>query len=127
MKKTPYIESKTRKISKWVLIWTIILLVLCLCGCAKKDPVDSIIDNHSNHINETLNYAYNNFEQTVEVKYLENELESCLVVLEDVKQAYYSKMDGCESKINYWRIVSLFLGLTILVSVFVKIKGIFKW
>lgn len=113
-------------ISKCVLIGTILLLIVCLCGCAKKDPVDSIIDNHSEHIGEVLDYAYTNFEQTMEVKYLENELESCIIVLEDVKQAYYSKIDSCESKTNYWRVVSLFLGLTILAGVFVKIKSIFK-
>lgn len=126
MKKTPYLESKTRKISKYVLIWTIFLLILCLCGCAKKDPVESIVDNHSEHISETLEYAYNNFEQTAEVKYLENELESCLVVLEDVKQAHYSKLDICEVKTDLWKVVAFFLGLSLLVGVFLKVRGIFK-
>ena len=35
MKKTPYLRSKGYKISRFVLIWTIILLILCLVGCAK--------------------------------------------------------------------------------------------
>lgn len=35
MKKTPYLRSKAHKISKYVLAWTIILLMLCLMGCAK--------------------------------------------------------------------------------------------
>lgn len=42
MKKTPYLESKTRKISKYVLIWTIFLLILCLYGCVKQpDAVET--------------------------------------------------------------------------------------
>lgn len=36
MKKTPYLESKAHKISKYVLAWTFILLILCLMGCAKN-------------------------------------------------------------------------------------------
>ena len=35
MGKTPYLESKRHKFWKYVLIWTIILLILCLMGCAK--------------------------------------------------------------------------------------------
>lgn len=124
MKKTPYLESKGHKISKFVLIWTIFLLILCLCGCAKKDPVESIVDNHSQHIGETLEYAYANFEQTTEIKYLENELESCLVVLENVKQAHYSKLDTCEARIDFWKVTTFFLGLAILVGILAKIKRI---
>ena len=97
---------------------------MCLCGCAKKDPVESIVDNHSQHIGETLEYAYANFEQTTEIKYLENELESCLVVLEDVKQAHYSKLDTCEARIDFWKVTTFFLGLAILVGVLAKIKRI---
>lgn len=35
MKKTPYLESKRHKFWKYVLVWAIILLILCLMGCAK--------------------------------------------------------------------------------------------
>lgn len=38
MKKTPYLRSKQRHLSKFVLIWTIFLFILMLCGCAKTAP-----------------------------------------------------------------------------------------
>ena len=38
MKKTPYLRSKQRHLSKFVLIWTILLFILMLCGCAKSAP-----------------------------------------------------------------------------------------
>ena len=43
MKKTPYLESKRHKISKYILICAIILLILCLLGCAKT-PVETATD-----------------------------------------------------------------------------------
>ena len=101
-----------------------LVILLVLCGCASKDPVENIIDNNIGHFNEVVNYAKDNFEQTQEVMFLENELESCVIVLEDVKQAYYSQIDGCESKVDYWRMVSFFLGLIILGGILVKIKRV---
>ena len=38
MKKTPYLRSKQRHLSKFVLIWTVFLFILMLCGCAKTAP-----------------------------------------------------------------------------------------
>lgn len=45
--KTPYLESKAHKISKYVLSWTVIILLLSfmISGCSKTvDPVESLTD-----------------------------------------------------------------------------------
>lgn len=104
----------------------LIILTLLLNGCTKKDPVENIIDNNIGHFTEVVNYAKDNFEQTKDVVYLENELDSCIIVLDSVKQAHYSQIDACESKINYWRLLSMFLSLVIAGVVFVKIKRFIK-
>lgn len=104
----------------------LMILAVLLCGCSRKTPVENIVDNQVGHISDVLDYSYNNFDQTTEIKFLENELESCVVSLESVKQAYYSEIDGCNGKVDYWRMVALFLGLVILGGVFIKIKGVLK-
>ena len=102
----------------------LLILTVLISGCAKKDPVENIIDNNIGHFNEVINYAKDNFEQTQEVMFLENELESCVIVLEDTKQAYYSQIDLYEGKSDYWRMVSFFLGLIIVGGILVKIKRV---
>lgn len=103
----------------------LLVLVFLLNGCARKDPVESMVDNHINHIENVLEYANNNFEQTQPIQFLENELESCMIVLGDIKEAYYMKMDNCESKINYWRSISFGLGLLIMALCILKLKRLF--
>lgn len=124
--KTPYLESKRHRICKFILAVVITAVLLCLFGCAKNDPVGNIVDNHSNHIGEVLDYAKQNFDQTAEIKYLENELESCILVLDDVKQAHYAKIDTCEAQTNYWKLATLGLFLLILGAIFAKLKGWLK-
>lgn len=56
--KTPYIESKRHKISKWIFWGLIVALILCMCGCAKTTPASETIANSAqeslNAINDTL-------------------------------------------------------------------------
>ena len=105
-------------------LYKIMLIVLLLSGCARQDPVETIINNHTEHVKESLEYSYTNFEQTTEIKYLENELESCLVAFKDIEQAYHTKIDACETKTNYWRVVSFGLILLIVGAVLLKIKKV---
>lgn len=126
MKKTPYLESKAHKISKYVLICTIILLIFCLMGCARKDPVETIVDNHIDHITDVLNYTNTNFEQTIEIKFLESELQSCMVSLDDVKQAHLSVVSTEKSKTKYWQLATFGLFIMLCGAIFAIIKRWFK-
>lgn len=102
-----------------------LLIILLLTGCASKTPTETIIDNHIGHINEVLDYAYNNFEQNTEIVSLENELKSCKIALEDVKQSYYSEIATCKAKTDYWRLATLGLFIALCGAIFVIIKRIF--
>ena len=110
-----------KTICKWVLIGTIFLLILCLAGCAKT-PTQTIVDEHVNHVNEVLDYAKNNFEQTIQVKFLENELENCKTGLVSCGSSYSSEIATCEAKTDYWRLSSAGLFVALCVAMFLLIK-----
>lgn len=88
-----------------------------------KDSTETIIDEHVNHFNETLQYAQNNFGQTQEVIYLEDHLKSCTLTLSAVRESHKSNLETCEAKTNYWRLACLGLGgllVLLLVGIFKK-------
>lgn len=46
---TPYLRSKSYKISKYVLIGTILLVILCLCCCSpRQEPAQTVINYTDN-------------------------------------------------------------------------------
>lgn len=104
------------------LFYKIVILAILLSGCARKDPVETIVDNNIEHFTQTLDYAYNNIEQTKDVILLEKEIDSCIVVLESVKQTHYSQIDKCEAETNYWKLASFGLFVLIVLGVLAKIK-----
>ena len=106
----------------------IMILFLCLFafGCTKTDPVETIVDHHQEHIKEVLDYTNNNFEQTIEIVFLENELEHCSGAMTDVLQAYYSRIAACNAKTDYWRLATFGLLIALAGAIFMLIKRIFK-
>lgn len=103
-----------------------LILLTLLAGCAKSDPVNTIIDTHIDHINGVLGYAYNNIEQTKDVVFLENQLEICKTTLQDVRQTHDSQISTYKAKTDYWRLAT-FVSLIALVGlVFVLIRNVFK-
>lgn len=103
--------------------FTILLIsTLLLNGCAKKDPVETVIDHHSNHIGEVLDYAYNNMEQTKDIIFLENELKSCDLAMIDIKQSYYGQIAACKAKTDYWRLATFGLGMLLIALIVLKLK-----
>ena len=99
-----------------------LISTVLLNGCARKDPVDSIIDGHTEHFSQTLDYAYNNMIQSPDIVMLEKEIDSCIVALESVRQTHYSQIDKCEAETNYWRLASFGLFVMLMLGVLVKIK-----
>ena len=107
--------------------FTILMIsTLLISGCARKEPVETIVDNHIDHITDVLNYTNTNFEQTIEIKFLENELESCMVALDDVKQAHLSVISTLEAKTAYWKLATFGLFLLLCGAIFAIIKRWFK-
>lgn len=105
--------------------WFIILLTICMSGCAKT-PTESVVDHHIDHINDVLDYSYNNIEQTKDVIFLQNELKSCQLALVDTKQTYYGEISACKAKTDYWRLATGSLFVALCVAIFVIIKRLFK-
>ena len=105
-----------------IVIVAILLICILLSGCAKQKPTENIIDNHIGHIDQVLDYAYNNMEQTKDVVFLEKELEACQLGLDDAKQSYKAELSLCESETDKWKVISVVLGLVIVGGVFAKIK-----
>ena len=107
--------------------FTILMILTVLqSGCTRQEPVASIVDNHIDHITDVLNYTNNKFEQTIEIKFLESELESCMVALDDVKQAHLSVISTLEAKTDYWRLATFGLFLLLCGAIFAIIKRWFK-
>jgi hypothetical protein len=100
-----------------------LLIVLLLFGCAKT-PTESVIDNHIKHIDETLDYSYNNIDQTQDVIFLQKELKSCKDAFIDIKQTYRSEISTCEAKTNYWRLATTGLILALCALIFMQFKRI---
>ena len=105
-----------------VLMWVLIAMMLgCVFGCAKK-PTETIVDEHITHVDEALNYAKHNFVQTTEIKYLENELESCRTGLIACGASCESEIATCDAKVNYWRLSSTSLLAALIVAIYFLIK-----
>lgn len=90
-------------------ITTLVFLAFVLSGCASKTPTENIIDNHIGHIDEVLDYAHNNMDQTPDIMMLEGELKSCQIALADVKESYKGQQELMASKVNYWRMMCMWL------------------
>lgn len=104
------------------IFYKIVILAILLSGCAKKDPVANIADQHSQHITDVLDYSYNNIEQTKDVIFLENELKTCQMAIVDVKQAHYSRLAACNSDVRYWRLAAFGLFILLCGSILMLIK-----
>lgn len=99
-----------------------LILLILLAGCAKADPVETVIDHHVNHVDEVLQYAHKNFDQTKDIVFLENELEACKLAMTDIKQTYYGQISTCRATTDYYRLATTILGVLLSVGVFLAVK-----
>ena len=90
-------------------ITTLVFLAFVLSGCASKTPTETIIDTHIGHIDEVLDYAHNNMDQTPDIMMVEGDLKSCQIALADVKETYKGEKQLWQSKVNYWRMIAAWL------------------
>lgn len=102
------------------------IFVIFINGCAKTDPVDSVIEHHHNHITDVLDYAKNNIEQTKDVVFLENELKGCDIALADVKQVYLGQISTCRAETRYWKLATGSMFLIVVGLIIAIIKRWFK-
>lgn len=106
-----------RAISKWVLIGTILLLVLCLCGCVAKVPSSEHIANSAT---ESLNAISNTLTPECKTKAIESEINAA-------KSAIKATVSACESEKNVITQGKLrwkwsFIGLALVVLAYIARK-----
>lgn len=104
----------------------LLLLTVLISGCTKPDPVETVIDGHIEHVQQTIDYAKQNFEQIPSVVFLENELEHCKAAMVDIKQAYYGQISTCKAKTDYWRMATCASLIALVGLIFVLIRNMLK-
>lgn len=99
MKKTPYLESKAHKISKWLLIITLCLTALLLIGCAREpNPITEINNGIQQSVNELVDYAENNMEIDTDKKFLIQGAKDCAARADAMTATYNVSMEKCASE-----------------------------
>lgn len=101
MKKTPYLKAKHHRFSKLVLIWTIFLFILLLCGCAKTAPETAT---------DALLTEIGAVEQQIKKECPQAKIDAQMDAL---RASAYSQLKTCEAQIqtveaqrNTWVVVS---------------------
>ena len=94
-------------------------ILVALAGCAKSTPTESIISNHVQLVDETLDYANNNMEDSADMTFMKNALKTCKTGLLSAEQSYKAEIATCEAKIDYWRLSSVSLGVALLVAIYI--------
>ena len=96
----------------------IVLLLLgyaiLLTGCAKQTPTQNIIEHHV----ELVNNALNNPHLTDEAK---EALKACRAGLLSAEESHVTEINRCESDIRYWKTVSSFLAILIVLYIGFKV------
>lgn len=114
------------KLIGMVFVLSLMVGTFMLSGCTKDTPVDNIADGHIGHIDDVLDYSYNNMEQTSDVVFLEKELKACQIGIEDVRQACKAQISTEKGRTDYWRLASFGLLIMLVGAVFAIIKRWFK-
>lgn len=109
-----------------VIIVLVFIGYLLLGGCAKSSPVDTITDGQIGHIDDVLDYAYNNLKQDPEIVMLENELKSCQLGMESIRQSCNAQISTEKANTSYWRLACVGLAFALAGAIFALIKRWFK-
>jgi len=108
---------------KFVLTMIIILITigLVLTSCSKT-PTSSLIEQHVQLVNDTIDYAQNNMSDDADTKMLINSLKTCKTGLLSAEQTYKGEISTCKSERDYWRLASIVMFVLLCGIVFAKIK-----
>lgn len=128
-KKTLYIESKAHKISKWLLIGTLLVTALFLMGCAKEvNPITEINNGIQQSVNDLVDYAYNNMEMDTDKQFLIQGAKDCAARADAMTSTYNVSMEKCATEKSKLKLERNGLGIILLVLVgFIIYKPIRKF
>ena len=100
----------------------ILAILVGLAGCAKSTPTETIISDHVQLVDEVIDYANNNMEDSPDMTYMKNALKTCKTGLLSAEQSYKAEIATCGAKIDYWRLSSVSLGVALLVAIYLLFK-----
>ena len=92
----------------------LLIVTVLLSGCAGKSPTQTIIDQHVQLVDQAL------ISQDLSDKAKEA-LKTCKAGLLSAEQTYKTEIAKCHADTRYWKTVSAFLGIIILLYVGFKI------
>ena len=115
MKKTPYLRSKQRHLSKFVLIWTIFLFILMLCGCAKTAP-ETATDALLTEIGAVEQQIKKECPQAI----IDKQMDALRASAQAQLKTCESRIETVQAQRNSWAVVSVGLVLVMLAYFFGK-------
>lgn len=80
--------------------------VLLLAGCATKTPVEQIVSDAVQNVDEMLDYANNNIPETPDTMFLKSGLQACRSDLISCESAYHAEIAAEKNKTSLWQVVS---------------------
>ena len=92
----------------------LLMSTLLLNGCVWKSPTQAIIDHHVQLVDQALAAP----EMSESAK---NALKTCKAGLLSAEETYKSEIAKCKADTRYWKTVSSFLGILILLYVGFKV------
>ena len=101
----------------------IIALLFVLMGCSTKTPTETIVSESVNRIDQVIDYANNNIQDTPDTVFLKEELKACRVSLISCDQSCSAEISTCKAQTDYWRLSTFGLLLLIVGAIIAKFRG----
>lgn len=99
------------------------VLVFLLVGCSRKDPVNNIVNDNINAVNEALDYANNHLENSPDMNFMKNALKNCKTGLASADEAHKAVVATCEAKVDYWRLATFCIGSILVLFLIYTFRG----
>ena len=95
------------KILARIIILTItISCILMLSGCSTKTPVEQIVSDAVQNVDEMLDYAEGNIVENSDTMFLMSGLKACRSDLISCESAYHAEIAAEKNKTSLWQVVS---------------------
>ena len=84
--------------------YIIIALLFVLMGCSTKTPTETIVSESVNRIDQVIDYANNNIQDTPDTVFLKEELKACRVSLISCDQSCKAELKAEKNNTAYWKL-----------------------